>query len=38
MITEKEIARLLDEGKVVVIGEKKGVVVVEIEENDFVGL
>lgn len=37
MIKEKEIAQLLDQGKVVVIGEEKGMVVVETE-NRFVGL
>ena len=33
MIKEKEIAKLLDEGKVVVIGEEKGAVVVETEDR-----
>lgn len=37
MIKEKEIAKLLDQGKVVVIGEEKGTVVVETEDR-FVGL
>lgn len=30
MIKEKEIAKLLDEGRVVVIGEEKGIVMVNI--------
>ena len=34
IIKEKEIAQLLDQGKVVVIGEEKGVVVVNIENRD----
>ena len=34
MIKEKEIAKLLDEGKVVVIGEEKGAVVVNIEDRN----
>lgn len=34
MIKEKEIAKLLDEGRVVVIGEEKGIVMVSIEDRD----
>lgn len=34
MIKEKEITKLLDQGKVVVIGEEKGTVVVNIENRD----
>ena len=34
IIKEKEIAQLLDQGKVVVIGEEKGAVVVNIENRD----
>lgn len=37
IIKEKEIAQFLDQGKVVVIGEEKGAVVVETEDR-FVGL
>ena len=34
IIKEKEIAQLLDQGKVVVIGEEKGAVVVNTENRD----
>lgn len=36
IIKEKEIARLLDQGKVVVIGEEEGLVIVNIENNGCV--
>lgn len=36
MIKEKEIAKLLDEGKVVVIGKERGFINVNIENNDAI--
>ena len=34
MIKEKEIDKLLDEGKVVIIGKEKGIININIENNE----